>query len=231
MKDSISVIVPAYNEEKSLEGAVRIVTGVVSKVTNDYEILIINDGSTDSTGKIASHIAKTNKKVKVLHHKKNEGFGITFRDGINISSYQYITGFPADNDLLRESFEDIVSARKKDRIVITYTTDMSQREIVRQIISLVYTKIMNLVFGLHIKYYNGYFICPSDLLKSLTLKSEGFTLFAEIKIKLIKNGVKYIEIPYECALRKYGTSKALTKKGIVQTLRFIPTIVNDMYFS
>lgn len=231
MKDSISIIIPAYNEENTIEEAVNIVTSVVSKKTKDYEIIIINDGSTDTTGKIAKRIAVSDKKVKVIHHKNNEGFGITFRDGLEMASKQYITGFPADNDLLRETFEDIVSARKSDCIVITYATDMSQREIVRQIISIGYTKIMNLVVGLDLKYYNGYFICPSNLIQSLTLKSEGFTLFAEIKIKLIKNGIKYIEIPYDCALRLYGASKALTGKSVLQTVRFIPSIIGYIYFT
>jgi glycosyltransferase involved in cell wall biosynthesis len=230
-KDSISVVIPAYNEENSLLDAVNIVTRVLSHLVKEYEIIIVNDGSTDNTGDIANRIALKNKSVTVVNHKSNEGFGITFRDGIRIASKRYITGFPADNDLERETFEDIVTARKNDSIVITYATDMSQREVIRQIISIGYTKIMNSIFGLNLRYYNGYFICPTKLIKTLTLKSEGFTLFAEIKIKLIKKGIKYIELPYDCALRLYGTSKALTGKSILQALRFVPAIIGDIYFS
>jgi len=229
--DGISVIIPAYNEAPSLLEAVGVVTDIVSKETNNYEIIIINDGSTDDTGKIADKLASKYKHIIAIHHKTNIGFGKTFRDGITIASKKYITGFPADNDLLKESFQDIITARKNNTLVITYSPDMSERELVRQFISAGYTKIMNIAFGLHLKYYNGYFISPSNAIKQLTLKSEGFTLFAEIKIKLIRKGIAFIEIPYECGLRKYGTSKAFTPKGIFQTIRFIPSIVRDIYFS
>ena len=230
MKDSISIIIPAYNEEHSLEESVKVAASVVSKEVTDYEIIIVNDGSTDATGKIANRIRKRNSRVKVIHHKYNEGFGSTFKDGLRIASNKYITGFPADNDLYKETFRDIVTARKNDCIVITYMSDMSQRDITRQIISICYTKMMNFIFGLKLKYYNGYFICPAEMVKSLNLKSQGFTLFAEIKIKLIKNGMKYIQIPYVCAPRLWGASKALTRKSIIQTLSMIPILISDMHF-
>lgn len=229
MKDSISVIIPAYNEEHSLKEAVRIARGVVSHEVSDYEIIIVNDGSTDTTGTIAQRLAGKQPRVHVIHHKYNEGFGAAFKDGFAVASKKYVTGFPADNDLHRGTFEDIVTARKNDCIAITYAPDMSQRKIIRQIISIAYTKIMNLVFGLDLKYYNGYFICPSKVMQSLTLTSEGFTLFAEIKIKLIKKGVRYIEIPYVCGSRRFGASKSLTLKSIIQTIATIPILIWDVY--
>lgn len=228
MKDSISIIVPAYNEEHSIDDAVKAATSVVSKEVTDYEIIIVNDGSTDATAEIVNRIQEKNRHVKVIHHRHNEGFGSTFKDGIRIASKKYITGFPADNDLYRETFKDIVTARKNDCIVLTYMSDMSQRNVMRQIISICYTKIMNFIFGLKLKYYNGYFICPSDAVKSLTLKSQGFTLFAEIKIKLIKKGFKYTEIPYICAPRLWGSSKALTWKSVIQTITMIPILILEV---
>lgn len=230
MKDSISVIVPAFNEENSLEEAVKVAADVVSDEVKDYEIIIVNDGSTDATGTIAERLAQKNTHVNVIHHPHNEGFGATFRDGLEVASKKYVTGFPADNDVYRETFQDIVMARKNNCIVITYMSDMSQRNIIRRIISLWFTILMNFIFGLKLKYYNGYFICPSEIIKSLNLKSQGFTLFAEIKIKLIKKGVKYIELPYKCAPRVWGVSKALTWKNFFQTLYAIIVLITEIYF-
>lgn len=133
--------------------------------------------------------------------------------------------------MYKETFEDIVTARNNDCIVTTYATDMSKRELIRQIASISYTKMMNIIFGLKLKYYNGYFICPSEIIQTLDLKSEGFTLFAEIKLKLIKKiRLKYIEIPYDCALRLWGSSKALTWKSIIQTTKMFPILITDIYF-
>lgn len=79
MKDSISIIIPAYNEEYSLADAVRVVVSVVSKEVSDYEVIIINDGSTDATGHIANRIQKKNNHVMVVHHPSNQGFGTTLK--------------------------------------------------------------------------------------------------------------------------------------------------------
>lgn len=230
MKDSISIIIPAYNEEHSLLDAVNIAERVVSRVVGDYEIIIVNDGSTDGTGRIADRIRGKNRHVRVIHHRSNQGFGSTFKDGIRAASKTYCTGFPADNDLYEDTFRDIVSARKKDCIVMTYMSDTSLRNRPRRIISTIYTIIVNFLFRLKLQYYNGYFICPTTVLQRLDLKSEGFTLFAEIKIKLIKKyEFNYREIPYVCGPRLWGTSKALTPKSILQTVTMIPILLSDIY--
>lgn len=230
MKESVSVIIPAYNEQENIEGAVKTVQGVLTKELPDYEIIIIDDGSKDATGKIAEHIAQKNSRIKVFHHKINEGIGAAFKDGLRIATKYYVTGFPGDNDFSSPSFKDLVSARKKDAFVSSYMTTMADRELVRQIISNFYTKAMNILFGLKLKYYNGYFICPLRFVQSVQLKSTGFTFFSEVKIKVIKRNVKYIEIPFTYIPRLHGTSKALTWKSIFQTLYFLPVIIRDIYF-
>ena len=89
---------------------------------------------------------------------------------------------------------------------------------------------MNLLFRLRLRYYNSYFIANGKLLKSLPLKSEGFTLFAEAKIRLLKKGVSFTEVPFLYAPRKYGTSKALNKKSLFQAIKIIPVLIGDVYF-
>lgn len=229
MKDSVSVIIPAYNERESLEQAVNVVHNVLSEISADFEIIVVNDGSTDTTGIIADRIALTNKHVKVIHHKVNKGFGLTFRDGIAVASKEYITGFPADNDLNRNTFKTLLVLRKRDCIVSLYMITMSERELIRKIISIAFLNMMNLIFRINLKYYNGYFICPTKLLTKIPLKSKGFTLFAEIKIRLIHKGVKIIEIPFKYKPRENGISKALSLKNIIQTISFLPEIISDIY--
>jgi len=91
--------------------------------------------------------------------------------------------------------------------------------------------MMNLLFRLKLRYYNGYFICRVDLLKKVRLKSPGFTLFAEAKIRLIKNGITFIEIPYETKRRARGASKALRLKNVWQTIWSIGVLLKDVYIT
>ena len=143
----------------------------------------------------------------------------------------YVTGYPADNDQSSEILTDLIRARKRADMVVSYMTNLNSREFIRKVLSVSFIKLMNLLFGLKLRYYNGYFICRVDLLKKVRLKSQGFTLFAEAKIRLIKKGIKFIEIPYETKRRARGASKALRLKNIWQTIYSIFVLLKDVYIT
>jgi glycosyltransferase involved in cell wall biosynthesis len=230
MKDSVSVIIPAYNEEADIEEAVSIVSRLTSKYIKDYEIIVINDGSTDGTAEAIKRAAKHCKQLKVITHKKNLGFGIGFRNGIINAKKTYVTGFPADIDQSIEILSDLIRNRKKADIVSSYVTNFSSRPFIRKVFSKSFITLMNFVFHFNIRYYTGYFICRTDLVKKLKLISPNTAVLAEVKIRLIKQGSKFIEIPYETKLRQHGNVKALSLKNIFQTLQFIYVIIMDIYF-
>ena len=71
-KIGISVVFPSFNEEENIERAVRATTDVLELIVSDYEIIIVNDASTDATGDIAESLAEKNGKISVIHHKKNK---------------------------------------------------------------------------------------------------------------------------------------------------------------
>jgi glycosyltransferase involved in cell wall biosynthesis len=71
----ISVFLPCYNEEGNLGNVVAALTPELSKLTDRFEIIIVNDGSSDHTGEIADALAGANPSVRVVHHRKNQGYG------------------------------------------------------------------------------------------------------------------------------------------------------------
>lgn len=230
MKDSVSVIIPAFNEEIDIAEAVSTVLKLTSSCIKDYEIIVINDGSIDHTGEIVAKLAQQNKRIRVVTHKKNLGIGEVYRSGITYATKKYLTGFPADLDMTANTLQDLIMRRQKADMVSSYMTNMSSRKFARKILSVFYIKFMNLIFGLDLNYYNGYFICSLELLRSLKLKSKGFTIYAEIKVKLIKKGVSLREIPFETKPRLHGISKATSLKSIWQTIYGVLSLVRDIYF-
>lgn len=231
MKDSVSIVIPAFNEELVIGESIATVTKLVQKLIDDFEIVVVNDGSRDKTAETVRVIAKKNKRVKLFQHEKNEGLGKTFRDGIQFSTKKYVTGYPADNDQSPMVLADLIRNRKKADLVSSYVTNANTRTPVRRFISWLFIAVMNTLFGLDLKYYNGYFICRRDLLHTVPLISKGFTIFAEIKVKLIKRGVTFTEIPYETRPRSFGVSKALRIRNIIQTIFFIPHLYKDIYLN
>lgn len=229
MRDSISVVIPAYNEEENITGTLKIVDGIVKKIVGDYEIIVVNDGSSDNTFKIAKFEASKNAKVKVINHKRNIGMGGAFKSGIRAASKKYITGFPADCDFSLSFFRNLLLSRGKASFVSSYMTNMQERAWIRKVLSTFYIQFMNFLFKMNLKYFNGYFICKLELVKNVKVKSNGFTFLAELRVKLLRDNIDYIEIPFKDRPRRQGKSKALSLKSILGTIYYTLVLIYDVY--
>jgi len=92
----LSLFFPAYNEEENLDQTVEKAIPVLKKVADKFEILIINDGSKDKTGEVASKLAKKYKFIKVITHNPNRGYGAALKSGFYNSKYSWIVFTDAD---------------------------------------------------------------------------------------------------------------------------------------
>ena len=229
MKNSISVIVPAYNEEKNILSAVKSVKNALLTF-GDYEIIIVNDGSTDQTGAVARKLAKKDRHIKILNHIRNMGIGIAIKDGIAASRKEYVTEFHGDNDSSGESLHLMIGQIGKADFISAYTANPQVRSTARRILSKTFVSLMNLLFGLRLKYYTGYFICKTKLLQSIPITSNGFAFYAEAKVRLITFGATYHEVPSYHTGRKYGISKAASFASILETVRTLVVLFTDIHF-
>jgi dolichol-phosphate mannosyltransferase len=85
-KSSVSVFVPALNEQDHIESTVEtVVAALVDARVEDYDIILVNDGSTDRTGEVMDRIAGSNPRIQVVHHKQNMGLGTSYRHAIEVA--------------------------------------------------------------------------------------------------------------------------------------------------
>lgn len=227
---SLSIVIPAYNEEKNIKPAIENAILSIKNLVSGYEIIAINDGSTDGTGKVLDRLAKKYIQVRVVHHRQNKGFGYTIKEGIQLARMEYITGLPGDNDTSPKLLSDLIKTKNQADMVIAYVTNPEVRSLIRRIISQIFVILMNLIFRLKLRYYNSYFIIRTKLLKDLPLVSSGLCIFAEAKVRLIKRGATYKEVPFRGIKRKYGKSSAITWKNFSDTIRMIVILIYDIYF-
>ena len=90
----ISVFFPAYNDEKTIAKMVADALDILPALTDDFEVIVINDGSTDGTGAVLDELARTFPKVKVIHHPSNRGYGAAVRAGRPGAAAQDADGDP-----------------------------------------------------------------------------------------------------------------------------------------
>lgn len=229
MKKDISIIIPAFNEENNIAAAVSNVIAAIKEAVNEYEIIVVNDGSTDRTGGIAEELAAVSPKIKVLHNDGNKGFGFSYRRGIAAATKSYVSVFPGDNDMSAATLTQLIEEPAAVDIVTSYVTGRQNRSFFRKCLSRTFVFLLNSLFGLHMKYFNGAFIAKLSLVRSVQLRSDGLTVLAECLVKLIKAGYSYKEIGFEHTGRKSQQSKALTLRSIRQTVEFIFLLINDIY--
>ncbi len=230
MKPTISVIIPALNEEDNIEPTVKEVLSAIKGRFSGYEILIFDDGSTDNTGAISDKLAASNKNIKVIHNKSNMGLGYNYKRGVQLAENDYVILIPGDNQISQAFMTRMVNLVGKADIVIPYIENYWVRPVPRQLISKSFTIIMNFLFRLDLNYYNGTVIHKRDIIKSVPMDTTGFAYQAVTLTKLIKSGYSYVEVGGPIRERQFGFTRAFYPKNILSVFLAVGNLFWEVYF-
>jgi len=207
---SISVCVPAFNEESNIDNAVEELFNTLSRCLDKFEIIIVDDGSIDLTGELAERLSKKHDQIKLIKHTENLGIGRCYRDALRIAEGKYFTWFPSDGEDTAEEILQCIILAEGGAIVTSYHTAYDRRSALRRMLSSLYTLILNTLFDQQLKYYNGLSVVLTQRARAMTLVSDGFFCNAEIILRAVKSGCRVIEMETPLAKRHSGRSKALT---------------------
>jgi len=224
---SLSVCMPALNEEKSIREAVEDLIDTLSIHLGSLEIIIVDDASTDNTLHIAEQMAGELGEVKIIRHQRREGIGACYHDALALASGEYFTWFPADHENSAAEFIGCLPYLSLDTAVTCHHLGGDPRSLWRRSLSRSYTWLLNKTFGLRLKYYNGLTIFPIGVLRSLSLSSQGFLFTAENIIKATKRGYRVMELSVPLSGRKAGSSKIFAPSSLMQMLKDILGILKQ----
>ncbi|NTW89094.1 MAG: glycosyltransferase family 2 protein [Desulfobulbaceae bacterium] len=223
---SITVLIPAYNEEKNLAAAVAGARNALRGRTARQEIIILNACSGDRTGEIADEIAAGDPSVKVIHNREWAGLGANYLKGVRQAAMEYFVMFPGDNENSWESLAEAMNLAGQADIIIPYTINSEVRARHRRLISDAFVRLMNLLFNLQLRYYNGNAIYRTADLKNLEIKSRDFAYNAEILVKLLRSGRSFREIGIH--IKPTGKTAIFNPRNIVGVIRTIATLFYDV---
>lgn len=229
-KPEISVIVPCLNEQGNLEGAIEGVKMALGRSARfaDYEILIFNDGSVDDTGPIAEELKKTDPRIKVIHNGRNMGFGYNYTEGVRLATKDYIIMVPGDNEIPAEAIEAIFRHAGSADVIVPYTANPGVRPLSRRVISRLFVALINTLFGLKLRYYNGTCVIKGSLLKKTPMTTWGFAYMAAILVRLLRSGASFVEVGVKIKPRDTGRSKAFRPKNILSVISAIMGLLWDV---
>lgn len=232
-KCSISVIIISLNEAGNINNVVDLVLDFLQKEgLDDYELILINDGSTDGTGKIIDELAARSDRIKSVHNPTKKGLGYDFRTGISLASKDYVGWFPGDNEVSPETIKNIFAKiGEADIIIPIYETKPLSRSRYRRMLSVTYVALFNTIFGLRLKYFNGPCFFRRQLLSDVTMSTNGPAYMAEILVQLVKGGMPYVEVPMYFKPRNYGKTSVLKWKNVYLIAETIIRLFFRLHFS
>lgn len=216
---SVSFFCPAYNDEKNLPVLIPRVNEFLSEITDTYEIIIVHDGGPDRTGEVADRLSSEFPNVRVIHHPKNLGYGVTLRDGFNASKYDYVMYTDGDNQYDVREFLPHLNLLKEADVLSGYVTEKAA-SLRRKGQSEIYNWIIRLLFLVWCRDINcAMKIYKRKVLDTIEIKSPSCFIDAEMIIKSKKAGFNVVQFPVTHFLRTEGVPSGSKMSVIMSTIR------------
>ncbi len=190
---SISVFLPALNEQENIKTCIQSVQKYLAKRFKDWEILVISNGSRDNTTKIVREFARRDKHIKSIDNKKL-GYGLALRSGFSNSSKELIFYTDADNQFNIEDMDVLLPLINRYDIVSGYRIKRKD-PLMRIFIGWVYNMLIRILFNLKVRDVDASFkLYKREVFEKMSLKANTGLIDAEVLIKARKKGFKIGQI-------------------------------------
>ena len=214
----VSVFFPAYNDAESIGTLVRNALAVLPSLADDYEVIVVNDGSTDRTAAVLAELARTEPRLRVVEHESNRGYGAALRTGFASATKELV--FYTDGDGQYDVREltrlrpllvdgvDVVNGYKMRR------ADLWRRKA----LGAAYNRLAHLLFDLPIRDVDCDFrLIRRHAVERLDLVSSSGSICVEMIHKMHRAGCTFVETPVNHYPRAHGRSQFFTLRRVVRT--------------
>jgi len=226
---SLSLVLPAHNEEANIGLVVGQALEVLPKYADEFEIVVVNDGSRDRTRQILDELAAAHPEVKPVHHEVNRGYGGALVSGFNATSGDYVMFMDSDrqfdiNDLaLLSPFVgsfDIVAGFRRER----------NDPLHRRINAEVFNTVVRTLYGVHMRDIDCAFkVLRGDMLREIRLTSSGALINTEMQAKLRRKGATLQQVAVHHYPRVAGTATGANLGVIAHAMKETLTLWWSMH--
>ncbi len=214
----ISIGFSCYNETKFVVKNIKKIIPILKKEKLKYEIIVIDDASYESDIEVLRNFCKK-ENIKYIRHKENLGFFSSFKTGLFKAKYEYFKLFAGDDATRVKDIRKILRQFNKQDILIpfNYQFEVHGKPVLRMLTSVIYTKIVNLMSGLNLKYYNGLPVFKINKTKMNLADTSGYGWQAELLVNCIYSGCTFKEI--------YTKNKEIKFEYNSVKLKYIPSVL------
>ncbi len=214
----LSVFFPAYNDSGTIASLVINALHAARELTADFEIIIVNDGSADSTAEVADELARTYPEVRVVHHPRNRGYGGALRSGFEAATRDLV--FYTDGDAQYDPKEmAVLWAALDDGVDLVNGYKISRSDpLHRIVIGRIYHHTVRLLFGLKVRDVDCDFrLMRRSIFETVRLEKNSGVICLEMMKKVQDAGFRISEVPVHHYHRAYGRSQFFNFRRLVRT--------------
>jgi glycosyltransferase involved in cell wall biosynthesis len=216
---SLSVVLPAYNEEENAAAAVAEVSAVTQDLGVEYEIILVNDGSADRTGDIGRELEEHIPNFRLVEHYPNRGYGGALKAGFAAAELELISFTPADNQFDFSEIDRFLAKIDQADIVSGYRANR-QDNIVRQFNAFGWNTLVRLLFGYLCRDIDcGFKLLRREVLDQVNLVSDGAMIDTELLAGAKARGFRIAEVPVTHRPRVAGEATGANFRVIARAFR------------
>ncbi len=216
----LSLFCPLFNEQDSVEPLVTEALAALRPLGRPFELILVNDGSTDRTGELAEALATEHPEVRVVHHSENLGYGAALRSGCEAARFPLVAYTDGDRQFDLQQITLLLDRIAENDAVVGYRMDRQDPRL-RLWAAKGYNLLIRALFGLKLHDIDcGFKLYRAEAVRALDIRSQGFFVDAEMLIKLRNRGCRIFEVGVHHRPRVAGQS-TVRLSHILDTLREI----------
>jgi glycosyltransferase involved in cell wall biosynthesis len=216
---SISVFFPCYNEQDNVKRTVGQALAVLKKINADFEVIIVDDGSSDATGQIADEISSRDSRVKVVHHPTNLGYGAALQSGFKAATKELVFHTDGDGQFDISEMPLLLPLIEQYDIVSCYRLDR-QDNLIRRFNGWAWTKLVCFLFNMKIRDIDCAFkLYKREIFDDIRMSSSGALIDAEILARAIRKGYSITQKGVRHYPRTAGAQTGANLKVILRAFK------------
>jgi len=226
---SLSVFFPCYNEEANVERTTSAALRACRRICDDFEVIIVNDGSRDRTGEIADRLAAEHAEVRAVHNIPNQGYGGALQRGFREATKEWVFYTDGDGQFDFEEIDKLLPLLDQYDIVSGYRLDRRD-SLIRKINAFCWTSLVNVVFRLWLRDIDCAFkIYPRRLFQEIEMKSKGALIDAEILARAKRRGYTIGQVGVHHFPRTAGEQTGANLRVILRAFKELFTLRKEIH--